>query len=519
MTSRERFRALARDHRVVPVIKRVLADGETALSAYRKLAADRPGTFLLESADVGQSWSRWSMIGCGSRTALTVVDGEARWIGTAPEGAPEGGDPLVALRETLGLLHSELPLDDAAVEAGSVPPFTSGLVGYFGHDIIRFIERKLPDTCVDDLGVPEMVQMLVEDLAVVDHHEGVIWLVANQINWDASDERVDEAYDDAVSRIESMLGKLAAPLSTPPVEVELPEPQVRRQRTPEEHKRRIEVCKEHIRAGDAFQIVLSQRFEMDTDATALEVYRMLRMTNPSPYMFLVNVPDESMKRTAFQIVGSSPESLVQVKGRRVVTNPIAGTRPRGADVEADVLLEKELLADEKENSEHLMLVDLGRNDLGRVCEPGTVKVHDFRHIERYSHVMHLVSTVTGTLAEGSTAVDAFAATFPAGTLSGAPKPSALAIIDELEDTRRGVYGGTVGYFDFRGNTDQAITIRSGLIKDGTVYVQAGGGIVADSDPDAEDAETRNKAAAVLRAVAAAETIREARGNADGGTDD
>ena len=295
--------------------------------------------------------------------------------------------------------------------------------------------------------------MLVEDLAVVDHHEGVIWLVANQINWDASDERVDEAYDDAVSRIESMLGKLAAPLSTPPVEVELPEPQVRRQRTPEEHKRRIEVCKEHIRAGDAFQIVLSQRFEMDTDATALEVYRMLRMTNPSPYMFLVNVPDESMKRTAFQIVGSSPESLVQVKGRRVVTNPIAGTRPRGADVEADVLLEKELLADEKENSEHLMLVDLGRNDLGRVCEPGTVKVHDFRHIERYSHVMHLVSTVTGTLAQESTAVDAFAATFPAGTLSGAPKPSALAIIDELEDTRRGVYGGTVGYFDFRGNTD------------------------------------------------------------------
>ena len=517
MTSRERFRGLARNHRVVPVIKRVLADGETALSAYRKLAAERPGTFLLESADVGQSWSRWSMIGCGSRTALTVVDSEARWIGTAPEGAPEGGDPLVALRETLRLLHSELPLDDAAVAAGSVPSFTSGLVGYFGHDIIRFIERKLPDTCVDDLGVPEMVQLLVEDLAVVDHHEGVMWLVANQINWDGSDERVDAAYDEAVSRIDAMLDKLAAPLSTPPAVVELPEPEVRRQRTPEEHMRRIETCKEHIRAGDAFQIVLSQRFEMDTDATGLEIYRMLRMTNPSPYMFLINVPDESMSETAFQIVGSSPESLVQVKGRSVVTNPIAGTRPRGDDVEADILLEKELLADEKENSEHLMLVDLGRNDLGRVCEPGTVKVHDFRHIERYSHVMHLVSTVTGTLADDATAVDAFAATFPAGTLSGAPKPSALAIIDQLEDTRRGVYGGTVGYFDFRGNTDQAITIRSGLIKDGTVYVQAGGGIVADSDPEAEDAETRNKAAAVLRAVAAAETVRDAAGN--GGTDD
>ncbi len=514
MTSRERFRSLARHHRVVPVIKRVLADGETALSAYRKLAADRPGTFLLESADVGQSWSRWSMIGCGSRTALTVVDGKARWIGTAPEGAPEGGDPLDALRETLRLLHSELPLPDDLAGAGdegasSVPPITSGLVGYFGHDIVRFIERKLPDTCVDDLGVPEMVQLLVEDMAVVDHHEGAIWLVANVINWDGSDDGVDEAYDAAVDRVEAMLAKLAAPLATPPADVELVEPDVRRQRTPEEHKRRIEICKERIRAGDAFQIVLSQRFEMDTDATALEIYRMLRMTNPSPYMFLVNVPDESMGETAFQIVGSSPESLVQVQGRRVVTNPIAGTRPRGADVEADVLLEKELLADEKENSEHLMLVDLGRNDLGRVCRPGTVKVHEFRHIERYSHVMHLVSTVTGELDDGAGPVDAFAATFPAGTLSGAPKPSALAIIDELEDTHRGVYGGTVGYFDFRGNTDQAITIRSGLVKDGTVYVQAGGGIVADSDPDDEDAETRNKAAAVLRAVAAAETLQDA----------
>lgn len=504
MTSRERFRDLARDHRVVPVIKRVLADGETALSAYRKLAADRPGTFLLESADVGQSWSRWSMIGCGSRTALTVVDGRARWIGTAPQGAPEGGDPLDALRETLRLLHSELPLDDV-----SAPPFTSGLVGYFGHDIVRFIERKLPDTCADDLEVPEMVQLLVEDLAVVDHHEGVIWLVANQINWDGSDERVDDAYDEAVARIGSMLAKLAQPMATPPAELDLPEPEVRRQRTPEEHKRRIGICKERIRAGDAFQIVLSQRFEMDTAASALGIYRMLRMTNPSPYMFLLNVPDESMGATAFQVVGSSPESLVAVQGRKVITNPIAGTRPRGRDVEGDLLLEKELLTDEKENSEHLMLVDLGRNDLGRVCVPGSVKVHDFRHVERYSHVMHLVSTVTGQLAEGATAVDAFAATFPAGTLSGAPKPSALAIIDELEDTRRGVYGGTVGYFDFRGNTDQAITIRSGLVKGGTVYVQAGGGIVADSDPDAEDAETRDKAAAVLRAVAAAETLRDA----------
>lgn len=508
MTSRERFRELGRDHRVVPVVKKVLADGETALTVYRKLAADRPGTFLLESADVGESWSRWSLIGCGTSAALTVVDGEAAWIGRVPAGAPQGGDPLDALRDTLRLLHTQLPpfRDDDAV-----PPLTSGLVGYFGHDIIRFIERKLPDTCVDDLGVPEMVQLLVEDLAVVDHHEGAVWLIANQVNWDGSAERIDEAYDEAAARVESMLESLSRPTTLPPADVERPEPEVRRQRTAEEHKRRIELCKEHIRAGDAFQIVLSQRFEMDTDASAFDIYRMLRATNPSPYMFLLNVPDETMTETAFQIVGSSPESLVAVRDGVVVTNPIAGTRPRGADMDEDLALERELLADEKENSEHLMLVDLGRNDLGRVCGAGTVEVHDFRHVERYSHVMHLVSTVRGELddALGLTAVDAFAATFPAGTLSGAPKPSALAIIDRLEDTRRGVYGGTVGYFDFRGNTDQAIAIRSGLVKDGTVHVQAGGGIVADSDPDAEDAETRNKAAAVLRAVAAAQSLRPA----------
>lgn len=503
MTTRERFRELAANHRVVPVTRKVLADGETALSAYRKLAADRPGTFLLESADVGQSWSRWSFIGCGARAALTTDDnGEAMWIGSAPQDAPVGGNPLDALRETLKLLHTELPQP----QDQSTPKLTSGLVGYFGHDIIRYIEPQLPDQTDNDLQIPPLMQLLVEDIAAFDHHEGVLWLISNAINWDGSDERVDQAYDTACGRIEDMVRRLAAPSELLPAEVEFPEPEYRRQRTREDHKARIEVCKEHIRAGDAFQIVLSQRFEMDTEASAFSIYRMLRTTNPSPYMYLVNVPNAAFSETAFQIVGSSPESLVSVQDGVAVTNPIAGTRPRGATVAEDVELEKSLLADQKENSEHLMLVDLGRNDLGRVCEPGTVVVHDFRHIERYSHVMHLVSTVTGTLADGLTAADAFAATFPAGTLSGAPKPSALTIIDNLEDTRRGVYGGTVGYFDFRGNTDQAIAIRTGVKKDGTVYVQAGGGIVADSDPDMEYAETENKAAAVLRAVAAAETL-------------
>lgn len=509
MTTRERFRELAADHRVVPVIRKVLADGETALSAYRKLAADRPGTFLLESSDVGQSWSRWSFIGCGSRAALTVdKDGNAAWIGNAPKGAPEGGNPLDAVRDTLALLHTELPF---AADA-SVPKLTSGLVGYFGHDTVRFIEPKLPDSTDNDLEIPELMQLLVEDLAAFDHHEGVLWLISNAVNWDGSDERIDQAYDRACSRIDAMVDRLSEPSYLRPAEVSFPQPVFRRQRAAEEHMRRIEECKEHIRAGDAFQIVLSQRFEMDTEASAFDIYRILRTSNPSPYMFLLNVPTKDFADTAFQIVGSSPESLVAVSGRDVITNPIAGTRPRGATVEEDNALERDLLADEKENSEHLMLVDLGRNDLGRVCAPGTVKVHDFRHIERYSHVMHLVSTVTGTLADDATAVDAFAATFPAGTLSGAPKPSALSIIDKFEDTRRGVYGGTVGYFDFRGNTDQAIAIRTGVKKGGTVYVQAGGGIVNDSDPLAEDEETRNKAAAVLRAVAAAETLTPVEGN-------
>ncbi|KAB1502539.1 anthranilate synthase component I [Corynebacterium sp. 320] len=497
VTSRDDFLRRARTHRVVPVVRTVLADHETALSAYRKLAAGRPGTFLLESAAHGQSWDRYSFIGTGARCALVAKDSPARWIGTPPVDIDLGDNPLEAVTNTLQALHTQRDPE--------LPPLTSGLVGYMAYDMVRYIE-DLPNTCVDDLDIPDMVQLLVEDMAVVDHHEGTIILIANAINWDNSEARANEVYDEAVERINAMVARLGESLAVGVEDFETPAPQPRRQRSLDDHKRRIEETKEHIRAGDAFQIVLSQRFEVDTTVPALDIYRMLRHSNPSPYMFLLNVPNEDFSETAFQIVGSSPESLVQVRDRQVTTFPIAGSRPRGANVEEDQLLEKELVGDEKENSEHLMLVDLGRNDLGRVSVPGTVEVHDFRHVERYSAIMHLVSGVSGYLAEDKTAVDAFAATFPAGTLSGAPKPSAMKIIDELEDSRRGVYGGTVGYFDFAGNTDQAIAIRSGVYKDGTVYVQAGGGIVADSDPDAEDLETRNKAAAVLRAVAAAETL-------------
>lgn len=496
-TTRETFHELAAAHRVVPVTRKVLADSETPLSAYRKLAGDRAGTFLFESAENGRSWSRWSFIGAGSPSALTTVAGEAAWLGTTPAGAPTGGDPLDALRETLELLRSE--------RLAGLPPLTGGMVGYLGYDAVRRMER-LPDTTVDDLQLPEMVFLLATDLAAFDHHEGAITLIANAVNWNGTSERVDEAYDDALARLDRMTTALAAPAASTVSTFEQPAPTFRRARTAEEHGAGVDRLVEEIRAGEAFQVVLSQRFEMDYGGTPLDLYRMLRAANPSPYMYLLHVPDEA-GGTAFSVVGSSPESLVTVHDGVATTHPIAGTRWRGADEEDDLLLEKGLLDDEKENAEHLMLVDLGRNDLGRVCRPGTVKVSQYRHVERYSHVMHLVSTVHGQLADGRSALDAVRACFPAGTLSGAPKVRAMELIDELEPTRRGIYGGVVGYLDFAGDADTAIAIRTAIIKDGTAYVQAGGGVVADSEAEYEDAESRNKAMAVLRAVAAAETVR------------
>nr|WP_237707885.1 anthranilate synthase component I [Hoyosella subflava] len=495
-TTREQFHHLAELHRVVPVTRKVLADSETPLSAYRKLAGDRPGTFLLESAENGRSWSRWSFIGAGSPCALTVREGEAAWLGSAPVGAPAGGDPIKALRDTLELLQSE--------HIDGMPPLTGGLVGYMGYDVVRRIER-LPENTVDDLRIPEMVMLLATDFAAFDHHEGSITLIANAVNWDGTAERADEAYDAAVARLDEMAQALGAPATSTVSVFSRPEPDYRRQRTSDDFASAVTQVVHEIEAGEAFQVVLSQRFEMETSADGLDVYRMLRASNPSPYMYHLRVPNEAGE-TAFTIVGSSPEALVTVKDDVAITHPIAGTRWRGETEEDDLLLEKGLLEDEKENAEHLMLVDLGRNDLGRVCQPGTVKVTDYRHVERYSHVMHLVSTVSGRLRDGKTALDAVTACFPAGTLSGAPKVRAMEIIDELELTRRGLYGGIVGYLDFTGNADTAIAIRTALLKDGVAYVQAGAGVVADSLPEYEDDEARNKAMAVLKAVAAAGTI-------------
>jgi anthranilate synthase component I len=497
-TSREDFRALAAEHRVVPVTRKVLADSETPLSAYRKLAANRPGTFLLESAENGRSWSRWSFIGAGAPSALTVRDGHAVWLGVTPQDAPRGGDPLRALRATLELLQT-------AALAG-LPPLSSGLVGFFAYDMVRRLER-LPELAADDLGLPDMLLLLATDIAAVDHHEGTITLIANAVNWNGTDERVDWAYDDAVARLDVMTQALSQPLPSTVATFSRPDPVHRAQRTLEEYGAIVERLVGEIEAGEAFQVVPSQRFEMETDADPIDIYRMLRVSNPSPYMYLVNVPNETGGLN-FSIVGSSPEALVTVQDGRATTHPIAGTRWRGQTEEEDLQLEKELLSDDKERAEHLMLVDLGRNDLGRVCEPGTVRVEDYSHIERYSHVMHLVSTVMGRLAEGKTALDAVTACFPAGTLSGAPKVRAMELIEEVEKTRRGLYGGVVGYLDFAGNADFAIAIRTALMRNGTAYVQAGGGVVADSNGPYEYTEATNKARAVLNAIAAAETLRE-----------
>ncbi|ROZ88830.1 anthranilate synthase component I [Gordonia sp. OPL2] len=506
-TTLEEFLDLAADHRVVPVTRKVLADSETPLSAYRKLAGDREGTFLLESAENGRSWSRWSFIGARSPSALTVVDGEARWWGEVPTGAPDGGDPLAALAESLRLLATD-PFP-------GMPPLTGGFVGFFAYDMVRRLER-LPGTPIDDLGLPDMMMLLATDVAAVDHHEGTITLIANAVNWDGSDERVEEAYADAVSRLDAMTEALAAPAPSTVSHFDRPTPEYTAQRTLEEYSEIVVDLVGEIEAGEAFQVVPSQRFEMETDADPVDVYRVLRASNPSPYMYLLRMPGGT-GRGPFTIVGSSPEALVTVQDGVATTHPIAGTRWRGATEEEDQLLAKGLVEDEKENAEHLMLVDLGRNDLGRVCRPGTVKVSDYRHVERYSHVMHLVSTVSGTLREDKHALDAVSACFPAGTLTGAPKVRAMELIDERELTRRGLYGGIVGYLDFAGDADTAIAIRTALMADGRAYVQAGGGVVADSEPEYEYNEARNKAKAVLNAVAAAATMRRVGGTAPAAT--
>ena len=491
--SLEEFQAYARDYNVIPVARKYLADSLTPLAVYQKLVGTRTRTFLLESAEHGGLWSRYSFIGVNSEATLSERDGKAIWLGTTPSGAPEGIDPLEALK--IAAAHLRAP------EMPELPPLTGGLVGYAGYEIVRRLERIASRT-IADVDLPEIAFMLTSDLAVFDHFDGTLTLIANAINWDGSPERVDEAYATAIDRLDAMEASMNLPLATPlTTTMEKVAPHYTRNTSSEDFCAHIEQIKEEIRSGEAFQVVLSQRFAMEVQADALDIYRMLRISNPSPYMYLFRFDD------GLEIVGSSPEALVKIHGEDVMIHPIAGTRPRSIDPEVDIKNAEELLADPKERAEHLMLVDLGRNDLGRVCAPGTVEVVEFMNIERYSHVMHIVSTVTGKLAATSSPVDALLAVFPAGTLSGAPKPRAMQIIEEHEPTARGIYGGTIGYLDFRGNIDTCIAIRTAVIKEGVAYVQAGAGIVADSIPESEDLECQNKAAAVLGAIASANRLK------------
>jgi anthranilate synthase component 1 len=489
------FRALIGDQPVVPVTRRLLADAETPVGVYRKLAGGREGTFLLESAEHGRSWSRFSFVGVRAPATLSIRDGRAVWLGEAPSRLATlaadptlNGDPMRALRAVAEQLRSP--------RSPESPPLTGGLVGYVGYDAVRRLEA-LPDDTDDDLGLSELAMMLVADLAVLDHADGSVLLIANTF----CEADAESAYGDALVRLDAMAADLAKPAPSSVSTLRRPDDSVEAARAPAGgYPAAVRRAKEHIRAGDVYQVVPSQRFDVATGADPLDVYRVLRASNPSPYMYLLRLPG------GVDVVGSSPEAHVKVTGRRVLLHPIAGTRPRGETPENDAALAAELLADDKERSEHVMLVDLGRNDLSRVSLPGSVDVVELMAIERYSQVMHIVSTIVGELADGKTAYDALAATFPAGTLTGAPKVEAMRIIESLEPVRRGLYGGTVGYFDVGGDLDMAIAIRTAVIRDGVAHVQAGGGIVAASDPASEDAETRAKASAVLAAIAAAETM-------------
>jgi anthranilate synthase component 1 len=491
---------LGAEHRVVPVIRELFADGETPVGIYRKFALGKPGTFLLESAEQGGIWSRFSFVGVSSFGVLTQSGGEVSWL-----------DYGLPVERALGGEHPDAPLEALAhlYERWSTPrveghpPLTGGLVGFIGWEAIRQIEH-LPNVPPADFSVPGQALSFVSELIVLDHRFGTVLLIAAALN-DGSDD-AGTLWADAQARLDAMQQRLAQPSEAWLAEVDLTTEAAPVPRTlPEEYHAAIERSKQYIRDGDVFQVVVSQRFDHEVTAEPLDVYRVLRTLNPSPYMYLLTLLDTAGE--PYSIVGSSPEALVKVSNRRVYMHPIAGSRPRGDTPEADLDLAKELLHDPKERAEHLMLVDLARNDLQKVCLPGTVEVTEFMQVERFSHIMHLVSSVEGDLSPSASSVAVFRATFPAGTLSGAPKPRALEIIDELEPAQRGVYGGVVGYLDFAGDADLAIAIRTATIVGGLARVQAGAGLVADSDPAAEHQEAQNKAAAPLRAVAIANAMR------------
>ena len=491
---------LAREFRIIPLVQTIFSGSETPLSVYEKLANGRSGTFLLESADQGV-WSRYSFVGVNTRGSIVKsADGNSAWISATGESALPSGlsDLPQAGLDAIEALISAWP----ASQSDGLPPLTSGLVGMLGWNIIREIERLQPAK-QSDYKSPDVCLSMVSDMVILDHLTGHLILLANIFVTD--DQPVDHGYRQAEGRIALMMSNLSKANAPFLAELDLNSKARTIRRTSEiEFLDSVVAAKKNVEKGDVFQVVLSQRFDEPLSASALDCYRVLRSINPSPYMFLLNLTDTDGD---FSVVGSSPEALVTVSGSDVTMHPIAGSRPRSSNLDEDVRLAESLIDDAKETSEHLMLVDLARNDLLKVCNADSVEVSEFMQIRRFSHIMHLVSTVAGKLRSSNSVIDVFRATFPAGTLSGAPKPRALEIIEELEPTSRGLFGGVVGYFDFAGNADLAIAIRTAFIRDAVAHVQAGAGIVLDSDPQSENDETVNKAKATLTAISAANTMR------------
>jgi anthranilate synthase component I len=491
------FLHLAKSHTIVPVWREVVADTLTPVAAFMSVVGDGSG-FLLESVEGGERWGRYSFV--GRRPLATLTARGRNVVATGSLGLGETTDGILdALQHLIGTYQSP-GLDE-------LPPLHGGVVGYLGYDVVREIEA-LPDTPPDDLGFPDAAVVVIGQLAAFDHWRQRIVLIDNVVvepEWD--EEATLAAYEAAGER----LSELAADCFRPVVGGPVPAPgrhlepaEAVRTLSADSFCRAVAVAKEYVEAGDIFQVVLSQRFDLQLEAEPMEVYRALRLLNPSPYLYFLRFPE-------LTVVGSSPEPMVRLREGVVTSRPIAGSRPRGENAEHDRLLGGELSEDPKEVAEHIMLVDLARNDVGRVVQFGTESVEEFMTVERYSHIMHLTSQVTGQLATGKGPIDVLRATLPAGTLSGAPKVRAMEIIDELEPTKRGVYGGVVGYLDFSGNVDTAIAIRTMVVApDGRAFVQAGAGIVADSDPATEDAECAHKAKALLVAVTAARQMAAAR---------
>jgi anthranilate synthase component 1 len=501
------FAALARDYTVVPVVEQYLADALTPVGAFGTVVGDGDG-FLLESVEHDERWGRWSFLG-RAPAATVVARGRQLEVthGGFPTTVPLDRGILACLEELLARYRS--PVDE------DLPPLHGGLVGYLGYDVVREVER-LGASAHDDLGLPDAIISVIGELVAFDHWKSRVALVDNVVLDPEREDRaggVAAAYTASLARLANLRRDLERPvaqrLSAPPARGERLDPAaIRRVVNSPTYERAVLAAKDYIRAGDAFQIVLSQRFDLDLEVDPFEVYRVLRQVNPSPYMFF-------LRQSGVSLIGASPEPLVQLLSGRVTSRPIAGTRPRGTSEETDRKLGAELIEDPKERAEHLMLVDLARNDVGRVVRFGTERVDEFMTLERYSHVMHLTSQVSGEIVDGKGPIDVLRATLPAGTVSGAPKVRAMEIIDELEPTKRGPYAGVVGYLDFSGNLDMAIAIRTLVVgPDGRASVQAGAGIVADSDPAAEDAECQAKAQAILSAVAGARQIAVERGELD-----